>query len=78
MSRFTESQVEEAMLALFEPRSYGVESGLEIAPGEPADERNDYGQVVLAKRFRDTLRPKLISGELRVKEVRHIVAPGGV
>ena len=44
------------------PRSPGskasagtVVHGAEIAPGEPAAERDDYGEVVLAQRLRDAL-----------------------
>ncbi len=55
MSGFTESVVEQAALAWFESAGWQVRSGTEIAPGEPAAEREDYGQVVLPKRLRDAL-----------------------
>ncbi len=55
MSPFTESVVEEATLAWLEGAGWQVRNGAEIAPGEPAAERGDYGQVVLAQRLRDAL-----------------------
>ena len=55
MSAFTESVVEQAALAWLEAAGWQVRNGAEIAPGEPAAERDDYGQVVLARRLRDAL-----------------------
>jgi type I restriction enzyme R subunit len=52
---FTESIVEQAALAWLESVGWRVRSGAEIAPGEAAAERDDYGQVVLALRLRDAL-----------------------
>ncbi|MGH8590152.1 MAG: type I restriction endonuclease, partial [Gammaproteobacteria bacterium] len=52
---FAESVVEDAALAWLESAGWSVHSGAEIAPGEPAAERIDYGQVVLSKRLRDAL-----------------------
>jgi type I restriction enzyme, R subunit len=52
---FTESEVEEAALAWLEDSGWKIRSGAEIAPGEPAAERDDYGQVVLVQRLRDAL-----------------------
>lgn len=54
-SAFTESVVEEAALAWLESVGWQIRNGAEIAPGEPAAERDDYGQVVLAQRLRDAL-----------------------
>ncbi len=51
----TESVVEQAALAWLESTGWQVRTGAEIAPGEPAAERGDYGQVVLAQRLRDAL-----------------------
>jgi len=51
----TESVVEQAALAWLESVGWQVRNGTEIAPGEPAAERDDYGQVVLAQRLRDAL-----------------------
>ena len=55
-----ESVVEEAALVWLESLGYVAKLGHEIASDEPASERQDYG------RLRDSLLPKLISGELRV------------
>ena len=52
---FTESIVEEAALAWFESAGWAIRHGAEIAPGEPAAERADYGKVVLEQRLRDAL-----------------------
>ena len=49
---FTESVVEQAALAWLESIGYLIVSGPEIAPGETAAEREDYGQVVLERRLR--------------------------
>ena len=55
MTSFTESVVEEAALAWLESAGWQVRNGAVIAPGEPAAERDDYGQVILAQRLRDAL-----------------------
>ena len=54
-SRFSEGVVEEAAIAWLENAGWRVRNGAQIDPGEPAAERDDYGQVVLAKRLRDAL-----------------------
>lgn len=59
---FTEYVVEEAALACLEAAGWRVTHGPEIAPGMPAAERADYGEVVLAQRLRDAparLNPEL-------------------
>ena len=53
MGQFTESVVEQAALAWLESTGWSIKNGVEIAPGELAAERDDYGQVVLAQRLRD-------------------------
>ncbi len=55
MSTFTESEVEQAALDWLENLGFAVKHGPEIAPGELAAERVDYGQVVLETRLRDAL-----------------------
>ena len=55
MTTFTESVVEEAALAWLASAGWQVRNGAEISPDEPAAERDDYGQVVLAQRLRDAL-----------------------
>jgi type I restriction enzyme R subunit len=47
--------VEQAALAWLESTGWSVRNGADIAPGEPAAERDDYGQVVLIQRLRDAL-----------------------
>ena len=81
-----ESIVEDAALTWFGELGYAVGHGPHIAPGEPAAERDSFGEVVLVGRLRtalrrlkptidqfrtlatlrDTLLPKLLSGELSV------------
>jgi len=52
---FSESVIEQVALAWLESLGYQVLSGPEIAPGEPAAERDNYGQVVLEYRLRQAL-----------------------
>jgi type I restriction enzyme, R subunit len=54
-SRFSEDVVEQAALAWLESVGWVARNGAQIAPGEPAAERDAYGQVVLAQRLRDAL-----------------------
>ena len=49
---FSESVIEQAALAWLESLGYLILSGPEIAPEEPAAERDNYGQVVLEYRLR--------------------------
>jgi len=55
VTAFSESTVEQAALAWLESTGWSVRNGAAIAPDEPAAERDDYGQVVLAQRLRDAL-----------------------
>ena len=55
MSRFNESTVEQAALAWLEGAGWQVRNGAEIAPGEPAAERDDYAQPILDRRLRDAI-----------------------
>jgi type I restriction enzyme R subunit len=83
-----ESIVEDAALEWFGELGYAVGHGPHLAPGEPAAERDSFGEVVLVGRLReairrlnpaipsrtlatlrDTLLPKLLSGELSPKLV---------
>ena len=73
MGSFTESFVEQATLAWLGRAGWSVRSGAEIAPGEPAAEREEYHKLFLEARLRDALLPKLISGELRVKDAGRFV-----
>ena len=76
-----ESIVEDAALEWFRELGYAVGHGPHLAPGEPAAERDSFGEVVLVGRLREairrlnpaipfrtlaTLRDNLLSGELSV------------
>jgi len=52
---FTESVVEDAALCWLKDLGYEVMFGPDIAPGMPAAERDNYGQVVLEYRLRQAL-----------------------
>lgn len=55
MTTFNESIIEEATLSWLDSIGYTVMNGLDIAPGEPVAERQDYGHVVLEERLRSAL-----------------------
>ena len=76
---FTESIVEQATLAWLESGGWQIRNGAEIAPGESAAERDDYGEVVLAQRVRDALsrlNPQLPADAL-VDAFRKLTRPEG-
>lgn len=52
----TESIVEDAALTWFGELGYAVGHGPQMAPGEPAAERDSFGEVVLVARLRQGLR----------------------
>jgi type I restriction enzyme R subunit len=52
---FTESTVEEAVLEWVDGLTYCVLHGREIAPGEPATERDSFRDVLLVGRLRDAI-----------------------
>ena len=82
MSNLNESTVEDAALNWFRDLSYAIGHGPHLALGEPAAERDSFGDVVVGhlrdaiRRLnssiqsrtlaipRDTLLPKLLSGEV--------------
>jgi type I restriction enzyme R subunit len=55
MAYLTESDIESTGLAWLESLGWTVKHGPEIAPGELAAERNNYGQVILTQRLLDAL-----------------------
>ena len=55
MTRFTESEVEDAALEWLVGLGWAVAHGPDIAPGALASERADYGEVVLEGRLRGAL-----------------------
>lgn len=79
MTAFTEFVIEQAALAWLEAVGWQIRNGAEIAPGEPAAERDDYGQVVLAQRLRDA--PERLNPALTAEAVddafRKLTRPEG-
>ena len=51
-----ESHVENAALEWFGELGYAVGHGPQLAPGEPAAERDSFGEVVLVGRLREAIR----------------------
>ena len=51
-----ESIVEDAALEWFGELGYAVGHGPHLAPGEPAAERESFGEVVLVGRLREAIR----------------------
>ncbi len=68
MPAFTETVVEDGTLGVFANPGYAVLHGMAIAPGEPSGNRADTSKVVLVDRLRVALLPKLLCGEVRVKD----------
>jgi type I restriction enzyme R subunit len=52
----TEYMVEEAALGWFQKLGYTVLPGPQLAPGEPAAERESFSDVVLVGRLREAIR----------------------
>ncbi|MFQ6606027.1 MAG: type I restriction endonuclease subunit R [Fidelibacterota bacterium] len=74
----TESEIESAALAWLEALEYTILSGPEIAPGEPAAEREDYGQVVLESRLHQALQrlnPR-VPADVLEEAFRKLTRPG--
>jgi len=78
MSTFTESDVESAALAWLSELGWQVAHGPDIAPDGLFAERRDFGQVVLDQRMRGVLLPKLIRGEIRVKDAERFLKERGL
>jgi type I restriction enzyme R subunit len=77
----TESVVEEAALAWFEGLGYTILHGPDIAPGEPAAERDSYAQVLLEGRLREALarlNPQFPASarDEALRKLKHPEAPG--
>jgi type I restriction enzyme R subunit len=56
MTHFTESTIEETALEWLKDMGYTIVFGGDIAPDEPAAERENYGEVILAGRLKDALK----------------------
>ena len=70
-----ESHVEEAALEWFGELGYAVGHGPQLAPGEPAAERDSFGEVVLVGRLREAIRRlnPAISQEAREEALRKVL-----
>jgi type I restriction enzyme R subunit len=78
MSKLVESGVVQVVLTWLSELGRQVKHGPDIAPDGLFAERQDFGQVVLEQRLRDALLPKLISGEIRVKDVARFLMERGL
>ena len=56
MPSLNESIVEDAALEWFGELGYAVGHGPQLAPGEPAAERESFGEVLLVGRLREAIR----------------------
>ena len=56
MNTLNESVVEDAALSWYRELGYAVAHGPALAPGEPAAERESFGDVILIGRLRDAIR----------------------
>ena len=73
-----ESIVEEAALTWFGELGYAIGHGPHLAPGEPAAERESFGEVVLAGRLREAIRRlnPAIPEEAREEAFRKVLRVG--
>ncbi len=80
MIKFTESDVESIALEWLTGAGWSMVNGAHIAPGEPAAERDDYGQVLLAGRLRDALTRlnSTLPAEAIEDAFRKLIRPEGV
>jgi type I restriction enzyme R subunit len=75
---FNESVVENAALEWFECLGYQVGHGPDLAPGEPASERDSYADVVLVGRLQEAIRRlnPTIPDEAREEALRKVLRVG--
>jgi type I restriction enzyme R subunit len=73
-----ESVVEVAALEWFESLGYQVGHGPDLAPGEPASERDSYADVVLVGRLQEAIRRlnPTMPGEAREDALRKVLRIG--
>jgi type I restriction enzyme R subunit len=73
-----ESIVEDAALEWFGELGYAIGHGPHLAPGEPAAERNSFGEVVLVGRLREAIRRlnPAIPEEAREEALRKVLRVG--
>ncbi|MBI5629656.1 MAG: type I restriction endonuclease subunit R [Elusimicrobia bacterium] len=79
-SRFTESEVEDALLVWVSGLGYEVLHGPEIAPGEPEAERASFQEPFLPGRLREALKRlnPAAPGEALDEAFRKVTRPGSV
>ena len=77
-SNLNESIVEDAALSWFAEMGYAIGHGLHLAPGEPAAERDAFGDVVLVGRLREAIRRlnPSIPEEAREEALRKVLRAG--
>lgn len=78
MTAFTESTVETAVPAWLEATGWRIAHGADMAPEMPTAERREYGEAVIFQWPRDIPLPRLISGELRVKDAERFLKEKGL
>src|SRR5271154_5226879 len=73
-----ESIVEDAALEWFRELGYALGHGPHLAPGEPASERDTFGEVVLVRRLREAIRRlnPAIPEEAREEALRKVLRVG--
>ena len=79
MTTFTEAEVEAAALEWLAGLGWQVAHGPDIAPDTPGAERDDYGEVLLERRLRDSLarlNPQL-PGSALDDALRKLIRPDG-
>ncbi len=78
MSALNESIVEDAALTWFGEMGYAIGHGPHLAPGEPAAERQSFGEVVLVGRLREAIRGLNLSipEEAREEALRKVLRVG--
>ncbi len=75
MTRFTESEVEEAALEILSELGYKVINGADIAPDSTNPERKSYSDIILVQRLRDAIdkiNPD-IPGEAREEAIKKVL-----
>ena len=73
-----ETDVESAALTWLSELGWQVKHGSGMAPDGLFAERQDFGHVVLEQRLRDALLPKLIRGEIGVKDAERFLEERGL
>jgi type I restriction enzyme R subunit len=78
-SGISESIIEQAALIWLERLGWTITHGPDIAPGEPAAERADYGQVVMEQRLQRALAQlnSMLPAEAMAAAFRKLIRPEG-